>query len=686
MNNINLSAYLNKQDGDTLPAATWNGVFTTLQSKINEIINKLNSDDSGTDPGDDEPSVVETELVINGQTVSMTDGVVTIAAGQDYTISGTLNGQLVIDAESAKPAANTNIKLNGVTITTDKESAILYKTPENNTGYKDLVITLEKDSTNYVICTSEAELASDQAAAIYSMNNMTIQGVGYLVCHNMAGHGVRATELKIAGPHLYTNTSHDGVHAGKLLHIYDVTYCVNQGKDAFGTGSDGKIFIFGGEYYCIPKVAGITDPQYTLKLTGAYFHAPIVYGTPNVNLGYTNVTDFPIKGLVTPSFAGGDSVVTLTGTAQIVNQTAQQVVSVGATPISKYYESIPKTFVGYDTKDDMKNGNNPHSGGARSDFEYPYIVITGYHSNDNESGFFETASKNFGTEDAPDYSVNVYLENAYVDGLYYGFNKDKDESDTIGKIKVVSKADSINVVCPYDDPYTKGPQSYNEGNINDAIKSENNIDIEVKNDSVLFVCSKWGDGIDGGTTKITDSKGTLIVTDCASRGIKGNCIVVGPNAEVSKSSVTSYYTDSTDADNYSEFEGIVIAKNNCKTDNASFGVSTTEDKDVKTTGFADIYGRNGKHKKGEFGTRSAQLKGVVICGTISAALKIDMDNSDNIYYNELLEGESAPTKVNIPTATSEAYIVKTEDKSFKYNTTVPSIEGGGTVLNPITQG
>ena len=80
----------------------------------------------------------------------------------------------------------------------------------------------------------------------------------------------------------------------------------------------------------------------------------------------------------------------------------------------------------------------------------------------------------------------------------------------------------------------------------DAIKSENNCSLEFKNGSHLVIYSKYGDGIDSGDMRITDSKGSLIVNNCGERGLKGSAIVIGPSCEISKSVVTSYYTDTTD--------------------------------------------------------------------------------------------------------------------------------------------
>ena len=57
---------------------------------------------------------------------------------------------------------------------------------------------------------------------------------------------------------------------------------------------------------------------------------------------------------------------------------------------------------------------------------------------------------------------------------------------------------------------------------------------------------------------------------------------------------------------------------------------------MKLTGFADVYGRNGKHSKGMFGTTNTELKGVAIIGSLGAAIRLDTGNADNLYVNTIL--------------------------------------------------
>ena len=77
--------------------------------------------------------------------------------------------------------------------------------------------------------------------------------------------------------------------------------------------------------------------------------------------------------------------------------------------------------------------------------------------------------------------------------------------------------------------------------------------------------------------------------------------------------------------------GIAVCKHNCKK-----GENVVSATDVKNTGIADIYCRNGKATKGVFGTTDTELKGVLICGSIAAVVGINFNNAQRIYYNRTL--------------------------------------------------
>ena len=97
----------------------------------------------GNTDGRIELDSISTSLTINSDLYKNSD--IVLEPGKTYNISGTLRGHIIVDA-STKTAAemkelpNTTIVLSNVIINSDANYAIYYKTPEENTGYKDLVV------------------------------------------------------------------------------------------------------------------------------------------------------------------------------------------------------------------------------------------------------------------------------------------------------------------------------------------------------------------------------------------------------------------------------------------------------------------------------------------------------------------------------------------------------------------
>lgn len=590
MEQLDLTQYINRVTGDQLTADMWNNVFTDISTKVNEVITdveqKANKTDipDNTNPDTTETAVNSTNLFING--TLYTDSTITLPAGTTYKIEGTLTGQLIIDAESSKPEEDTFIRLNGVTITTDQDSAILYKTPEENTGYKGLTIVLGRNSVNTVISTAVHERADNQPGAIYSMNNMFILGAGYLNVISKGGHGIRATELRLSGPHIYAEAVHDAIHGGKLLIVDDGYYYVNKGNDAFGTGTDGTIYVFGGNF----TAYNLDQVVFNAKGSGYYLESPNIdseYGMKNMSK--------------------------LTWNEGVVEESDDETTYTEVTAVDGIYTLTKK-----------------------------YCKITGKISGRIVSPATDAAGEAFE-------KVDVLLNNAYIESNINGSTINYQATGS--RLKIKTAKESVNVIKNFD---AELGTEYDT----DAIKSENNITLELKSNSYLSVTSTTGDGIDGGTVLITDGSGTLNASNCGGRGIKGNVIVIGPNCESAKSNIDSYYTDPTDTENYSTFDGAVIAKNNHEFEVLDMTSETT----AKATGFADIFARNGKASKGQFGTTDSELRGVILAGTITAAVSITPNKADNIYVSSIkVPVDSCTYTTRIP-VTAEPYYVMPENK------------------------
>ena len=551
------------------------------------------------------PEQIETSIFINGDEHNESNIVLT--PGEKYVLSGKLNGNILIDATNAdiNSLENTELVLNNVTIINNNSNyGIKYNTPDVK-GYKDLIITIAPNSINYVLCTNEVEVADDQPGAIYSTNNLTIQGSGYLACYNLGGHGIRGSELKLFGPHIYVHSSHDAIHAKKMW-ICGGTYYINQANDAFGTGIGGTIWYAYGHIYLN-------------ALNGKSFNAKS--GTVNNVEKTGNI--YYIEEL------------------DIYSQTIYEK-SENITSIQDLYAGI--TFIKEYTSSDAAKISS--SSGTDVNIENNMYVITKP---------FVTIS---GTIDKPIYipsiltNVTIFLNNVLINtaeinnvnhpSIYY--------ESTASNVKIFSLQDTVNAII-------NNCNNINNDGDADAIKSEHNLKMEMKNDSYIYVSALIGDGLDGTDVNITDSKGALLIHNCGERGIKGTHIIIGPSASTPNGILTLIDNPMNvpAGETYTTFDGALIAIENCK-EFSTERPSIVANQIASSTGYADIFARKGKKiDKGSLYVTNNELKGVVICNSIGSIIESSLDNADNFYYNSDYSYSNS-IQTNIPEANVERYI------------------------------
>ena len=579
---IDLTAFKGKRNGiDTLSAESWNTLMQSLETAINE-----NSGSSS--------SSEVSNFYVNGVLTNPVNGVITLANSASYVLEGTLYGQVVVDAMT-QPTDNTFLTLRGVKIITSATAGIRYSTPVDNTGFKDLIINIEKDTTNIIYCTTVVARADFQEACIYSMNNLVVQGVGYLSLMNKGGHGIKATELRTTGLNLYIEASHDGIHGNTLLNLDEGFYYINKANDAFGTGETGVINIHGGTYYAYNIDGNVFDGKMGThifdikhKISGTSVDQASRYvGYKDINVASTAMEYF--------------------GTASIT-----------------MFDTDPKLETGFA---DVATGT-PAVKDANGVYQITknFVLISGYI--DAPINVASTIS------DVLMYLNGCCVISTIVDAakligptIYY--------QSKSSKLKLYSVKDTHNVI--YNNvTSTTDPKLVDI----DAVKSENNISIEVKSNSYLGVISQYADGLDGSDVKITDSSGVFYAKYCGGRGIKGTTVDIGPNVEA-VSGVFTYYTDPADTLNYSTMDGAVICVDNCQHATVGIGYTNTDPtygETYKDYGYADVFARSGKYTSGAFGTQNKELRGVFICGSIAAVVGLNFDKANNIFYKTIVTG------------------------------------------------
>ena len=177
---------------------------------------------------------------VSGPGAYANGGSVTISAAGYYDVTGTLtDGSLVVDAGKN---AKVFIRLNGVSITCSDDAAI-------RVNQADKVFLTLADGTENTLTSGEtysaAALADKTDGAIFSHDDLTINGSGSLTVTAAYKHGIAANDsLRITGGTITVTAHSDTIHVNDSLHITGASLTLNAGDDAIH--SDTSIAILGG--------------------------------------------------------------------------------------------------------------------------------------------------------------------------------------------------------------------------------------------------------------------------------------------------------------------------------------------------------------------------------------------------------------------------------------------------------
>ena len=196
---------------------------------------------------------------IDGSSGAIADGnIITIKTSGTYVISGKLNdGQIIVDAEDK---ATVRLVLNGAEINSSTNAPIYVKKAEKT------VISLVEGTENLITDGEKYNLeGSDDEpnAAIFSKDNLTINGTGKLVVKGNYNNGITGKdELKITGGIIDINAADDGLMGRDLLAVKNGDITIKAGGDAVKSTNDknaskGIIAIEGGTFNLIASNDGI---------------------------------------------------------------------------------------------------------------------------------------------------------------------------------------------------------------------------------------------------------------------------------------------------------------------------------------------------------------------------------------------------------------------------------------------
>ena len=190
-----------------------------------------------------------TIIKLNGDHGSVTgggayayDGNIIISSSGKYILSGTLsNGSVIVDTNNT---AKVWIMLNGAEICCDDGACL-------DVEQADKVFLSLADGTENSMSTmafSEVNQTAGMDGALFSRDDLTINGTGSLAVTAENGHGIVCNdELVITGGDIFVKAAEDALHVNDDLRIMAVTLNLDAGDDGISlTGTESELYYESG--------------------------------------------------------------------------------------------------------------------------------------------------------------------------------------------------------------------------------------------------------------------------------------------------------------------------------------------------------------------------------------------------------------------------------------------------------
>lgn len=222
-------------------------VATASEINVSEMFT-----DSDKEVGYDEENSAKIELnkttaTSDSNDVSIDGTTVTIKNEGTYIVSGELeNGKIVVDSEKTDKL---QIVLNGANISCTNSAPIYVKQADK------VFVTLANDTKNTLTSTGEYETSEDNVdAAIFSKDDLTLNGTGTLTVKSGSGHGIVSKDDLVVTSGTYSiNAASHGLSANDSIRIADGKFSITSGKDGLHSENTddtklGYIYVADGEF------------------------------------------------------------------------------------------------------------------------------------------------------------------------------------------------------------------------------------------------------------------------------------------------------------------------------------------------------------------------------------------------------------------------------------------------------
>ena len=277
----------NSQD-NTGENGTVNGGENSTSTPVDVDFSQTDSDmfterDNKTDYDDSKAVTIQlngTTATASSDSVKISGSTVQITEEATYVISGSLtDGMIVVNA---KDTAKLQLVFNGVSITS-KTSAALYILEADK-----VFVTLAEGTTN-TLANGGSFVAIDDNnidGALFSKQDLTLNGKGSLTVTSPAGHGIVCKDdLVVTGGTYAVNSSSHGLDANDSVRIANAYFTIDAGKDAIHCENTedtakGFIYISSGSIKAEAEGDGIAASAY-LQIEGGEIDLLIGGGAQN---------------------------------------------------------------------------------------------------------------------------------------------------------------------------------------------------------------------------------------------------------------------------------------------------------------------------------------------------------------------------------------------------------------------
>lgn len=232
-----------------------------------------------------------TAVTLQGDSIAVTGGgaaakgsTITITDAGTYVLSGALdNGQIVVDAGKDDLV---RLVLNGAALSCSDGPAIYAKQAQKT------ILILAQGTTNTVSDGADYTLAGedDPDAAIFSQDDLTVNGAGSLTVSGQYNHGIATKDnLVVTGGNITVTAAGDGLRGRDSIAVKDGAVTIDAGGDGLQANNDedadkGWISLDGGAFTITAGEDGV-QAETRLQVTGGKISLTTGGGSANSSTG-----------------------------------------------------------------------------------------------------------------------------------------------------------------------------------------------------------------------------------------------------------------------------------------------------------------------------------------------------------------------------------------------------------------